>query len=204
MGFAQSDNKGFNLKVNMGLGHSSHFNKPLEFPVPFFDLSLDPKHQYSNIGYVISLSGLKVLNKYLSVGLSSNISKFGFTEIGNNLFFGKFVGEEYRVEREFKMYGVGVTSGIDIIKKKQNKLSIYANIMYEEIISTEGIYLWSADYHKTKFAFDNSIEYGHLITSKLYLLIGLTSTISLGDFFEYIEYRPIRYGISVGCSYDIN
>jgi hypothetical protein len=93
---------------------------------------------------------------------------------------------------------------LSILKNEVNTLSSFVGIEYQEFISTEGIYLWRESDNKSKFATNLSVEYGHLLSSRMQLTIGLNLVMSLGDFFTTINYRPSRYGLSIGLEYDIN
>ena len=201
---AQAKTNGYVIKSNIILGFSSHSNNPVQFPIGYTDASITPHLQQSNLGYQISITGLRELSKVLSIGLSASISKFGFTETGDELSFWSNEIYQYSIAREFKMYGFGLSTGINILNNNVNMLSIFVCAKYEEFISTKGVYLWSDSYNKSKFASDISVEYGHLLTANTYLTMGLNSVVSLNDFFETIKYKPVRWGISIGINYKVH
>lgn len=200
---AQDDKNGYLIKSNFLFGLSSHSNKPIQFPLGYSDTWITPKSQDSRLGYQASLIFLKEINKILLTGLSGNFSKFGFVEKGTELSFWTGMEGEQTTLREFEMYSFGVIAGINILKTDLNKFSTYIGFRYEELISTEGLYLRDEDDNRDKFASEILIEYGHKLSKRVNLTIGLNSVMSLTDFFEYIGYRPIRYGVSLGIEYEL-
>jgi hypothetical protein len=140
--YSQAKSNGYKLKANFTIGQSGHPNTPVQFPIWYTDASITPDHQQSRLGYQISIAGLRELNDVVSIGLTANISKFGFIETGDELSFWSNAIHRYSIQREFKMYGVGITSGISILQNVVNTLSSFIGIEYQEFTSTEGVYLW--------------------------------------------------------------
>ncbi len=139
--YAQVKTNGYVIKSNIILGFSSHSNKPVQFPIGYTDASITPHLQQSNLGYQISITGLRELSKVLSIGLSASISNFGFIETGDELSFWSNEIYQYNIEREFKMYGFGLSTGINILNNNVNIVSIFVGAKYEEFISTKGVFL---------------------------------------------------------------
>lgn len=201
-GTSQSNNN-YLLKANFGMGLSTHANNPVRFPEEYLHVYLTPEYQKSKIGYQFSIIGLKEVNNFLSLGLSGNYSKFGFIETGDMEFFWSRDINPYSYEREFEMYGVGLLAGIKIIEKGFSKFSTYLGFRYEGFISTTGVYI-AEEYHRNKFATEILLEYGHKLTERTHLTLGLNSVINLREFFDYFGFQPIRYGLLVGVEYEFD
>jgi len=194
------DYKRSHIKTNLVLGFANHFDKPVSFPGNSQDY-LTPELQLPRLGYQLNLSYLFSLNKNFSFGLNLNTSDYSFVERGNVAL--DFTGEiyPYITGRSFRMYGVGIITGYEIVSNSINKVTANFGFNYENFIATEGVYLWRETQNRTKFVTTFSVDYGHLITKNIHINIGLFTALSLNDFYTNIEYRPIRYGVSVGIEY---
>lgn len=203
IGYAQEPENGFRIKSSITVGFSHSLNNLVQFPLGYTDAQITPDHHQSRIGYQVTLAGLKELNNVFSIGVMADISKFGFLEYGNELNFWSNHNSRYVLLREFKMYGFGITSGIDILENEVNRLSTYLGIKFEEFISTQGVYIWGEEENQSKYAVTISMEYSHVLSPNMSMNIGLNSVISLKEFYTSINYKPIRYGISIGAEYII-
>jgi len=199
---AQSTWSNIRLRSNIVLGFTYPINHPITFPPNGSDIDFIPNNQDSNVGFEASISALKELNKVFSLGVSMMYSSFSFVETGNIYSaWSPDMTYSYKLSREFNLYHLGVVSGIDFIDKEINSLILYTGLYYEEFLSHEGIYIWNEDYHQSKYSTNSTLEYGHSLNKNLTLVAGLSVTLSLSDYFRYIAYRPIKYGVSVGIMY---
>ena len=195
--------KNYLLKANFGMGLSSHPSELARFPLPFTDAAIIPKNLESKVGYQFSIMGLKELNKLFSFGISANYSKFGFIEHGDFISFWSNSTRPYFYLREFELYGFGLIAGINIVEKGFSKFSTYLGFRYEGFISTTGVYL-AEEYDRNKFATEILLEYGHKLTKRTHLTLGLNSLINLREFFDYFGFQPIRYGLLIGVEYEFD
>ena len=200
---AQSGLKNYKLSVKLSTGYSSHSNKPVEFPIGFTEASRNPQNQETNQGYDLSICVLKHMSNRFLIGGEVYGSKFGFNERGDELRFWTNEIIQYSINREFTIIGFGPKLGFELLNNKTNKISIYSGASYESTVSTKDVYLWRTDLNKSKFSVNSSVAYSHRLADKFHLLLGLYTRININHFFEGIEYRPYRYGITAGIEYDI-
>lgn len=202
--YSQSVSGNYKIKLLFSSGLSSHFNKPVLFPIGYTDASIMPKHQDAHIGYQLSVLGMWGINDLFDIGIIGNISKFGFTETGDELSFWSNEISDYSIDRTFSLYGFGLSANCNLIRRKNDVVLVNTSIWYENFMDTKGVYLFSESENRHKFSTQFMLEYAHKLTKNISLSTGLNAVISLDDYYELIAYRPIRYGVSFGVQYTFN
>lgn len=200
----QTESKGYRIILTIAPSYGYHKNKIIKFPIGYSDASITPISQTYNIGYDISGTAIKQLNNHIIIGVIAYVSHFGFTESGEELSFWTNQTREYRINRNFTILGVGILSGYNLKIGKLSILNLNVGLANEMIISKRGIFLWREEQNRTKYSIISSIDFGHKLSDKLNLFVGLNTRIGLNEYFDNINYKPTRIGVNIGFEYSIN
>jgi hypothetical protein len=201
--YSQSNFKNYSLILKASPIYGYHPNKPVPFPIGYTDAFLFPLNQDYHIGFDVSADILYQLNKHFQIGVTTYISRFGFTESGEELNFWSGKTSNYTIDRQFTLHGIGIQTGYHILKNDLNKLTLNMGVTFERLISSRQIYLWREEENNPKYSFNSSIDYSHKLTHKFDILIGLNSRIGLKEYFSSIAYKPSRLGVNIGLAYSL-
>ena len=201
---AQRTKSNYAIKLNMRIGYNNQIGTLTRFPFELTNASITPTSVSSDINYEYNLALHKFLSEQWTIGLSLNIGEFSFTEFGDLLNFWTNTTSEYSRSREFKFYGVELNTSFDFWKNKTKKLTFCTGILYEQFSNASEMYLWIHEYNRLKFASNNLIEFSQNLTDSISLTLGTYFKTALNDYHDFIDFRPSRFGISVGAHFYIN
>ncbi|HKK88275.1 MAG TPA: hypothetical protein VJ917_05455 [Saprospiraceae bacterium] len=199
---AQIFNEQERLRIACGFGLTNHLNNPVLFDGYWIDNLEVPNSQCPELGHQWSASYLIRINDHIFFGPSYVSSHFGFYEEGKR--YGSWLppsGIDYSTTRSFKMTGIGVDVLYSLFSNKVNGIDLIGGVTREWFRETPGVYPFIDMYRKSNYFGHLKIEYKHLILENLNLNIGFFGSMSLGSFYEHIDYRPYRAGIAVGVEY---
>ncbi len=181
---------------------TNHFNNPLRFPTGAGDFDEIPKHQSEELGHQFNASYLFRMSDRFYVGPSFVSSHYGFYEEGVFTTIAGYDPENtYSTNRSFKLLGLGLDLSYELFSSELNRIYLIGGITREWFRETPGVRPYNDMYRKSNCLGHLKIEYNHLILEDLYLNIGVFGSMSLGSFYEHIDYRPYRTGIAVGVEY---
>ena len=199
----QNNIENINLIFRTSAISGYHSKKPVNFPIGYTNASITPSQQNYRLGYDLSAEISTSINKRFYSGIIIYLSEFSFRENGDELNFWTNDIFDYSILREFNILGIGVNSRFKIIDQKLSKLKLGTGLAYEVILSNRNIFLWKEGENNSKFSVNCSIDYTHKISQNSNLLFGLLGRFALRNYFSTINYKPMRYGVSVGIETNI-
>ena len=201
--YGQNSFKNINLIIRASAISGYHSEEPVKFPIGYTEFSITPSQQNYRLGYDLSAEITTSINRRFNSGIIIYLSKFSFVENGDELSWWTNDIFDYTLSREFNIIGMGISSGFKIIDSKLSKLSISTGLAYEMLLSSKNVFLWKESENNSKYSVSCSIDYTHKITQHSNLLFGLLGRFALRDYFSSINYRPMRYGVSIGMETNI-
>lgn len=184
------------IKASAITGH--HTDKLIKFPIGYTDASLTPKQQQYGLGYDLSTEISTDVNRRFSSGIEIYLTQFSFDERGSELLYWSGQTSDYSLSREFTMLGVGISSEFKLINQELSNLSLNTGLSYDIMLSNKNIFLGGRSENNSKYSFNCGMEYTHKVSKYSNLLVGFVSRFGLNDYFSTINYKPIRYGVSLG------
>lgn len=199
----QNNFENINLTIRTSIISGYHSKKPIQFPIGYTDASITPSQQSYNLGYDLSAEISTSINRRFNSGIIFYLTQFSFKENGDELSYWTNDIFDYSLSRAFNLLGIGFISGFNVIDQKLSKLSISTGLTYEMMLSNRNIILLKESENNSKYSVSCSIDYTHRITQHSNLLLGLLGRFALRDYFSSINYRPNRYGLSIGMEMKI-
>lgn len=190
------------LRIAYGFGFTDHFNTPVRFPTGFGDFDEIPDEQSPELGHQFNAAYLFRLNDHFYFGSSFGASHYGFYEEGAYTTIAGYDPENtYSTSRSFKITGIGLDLLYTLFSNKVNGIDLIGGVTREWFRETPGVRQYNDMYRTSNYFGHLKIEYSHLLFEHLYLNIGVFGSMSFGNFYEHIDYRPYRAGIAVGAAY---